>query len=526
MSGNGTTRAFVLGFDGVPWALIDRWTDEGRLPNFAGLLADGAGGPLRSTTPASTPLAWPSIATGVWPDKHGIYDFQALTSGYAHRMYTREDICQPRLWEMVSPAVVANVPMTYPAKPIDGTLVAGMMAPTTNERYTHPPELAATIKREIPEYEIALNWGEYAGEEARLIEDIGSLLEARRRLMELLMETDDWRLFFFTYLTPDRLQHLVWDEEILLDHYEHLDDILGQVRAYVAERGANLFVVSDHGFGPVTRQVAVNTLLEKQGYLRRKEADGRRGALETLGVTKSRLRSLLSRLGVDEGRLVRYLPDAVVDQVAATVPGDHALYDVDHAETRAFVHGFGNLYVNDSRRFDEGIVNPADVPQLKAELIDLFAGLTEPGTGTAPIEVHDGTEIFPNDDRSPDLVLEAVDAYKLTSALGGEVFETPQVEASHRPEGIFLAWGPDVASGSSPQNATVVDVVPTILESMGKLVPESVDGRILDEVLVSGRDIERRPVETGGGQREEPLAADEDLQSVQNRLQGLGYMEE
>lgn len=525
MDESQATRAFVLGLDGVPWPLLERWIDDGHLPNFAALRAEGAGGPLRSTMPASTPLAWPSIATGTWPDKHGIYDFQALTPEYTNRMHTSEDVRRRPLWELVSPAVVGNVPMTYPAKPIDGTLVAGMMAPRMNERYTHPPDLAATVKREIPDYEIALEWGEYAGEESRLVEDIDSLLEARRRLMERLMD-EDWRLFFFTFMAPDRLQHLVWDETVLLGHYRALDDVLGQVREYVADSGANLFVVSDHGFGPVSRQVAVNAVLDERGYLERKGSDGGRGTLSRLGITKSRLRSALSRLGIDEDSLVRLLPDAVVDRIATSVPGDHSLYDLDHAKTRAFVHGFGNLYVNDVRRFDEGVVGLEDVPHIKAELTDLFEGLTDPETGIAPIRVHDGSELFPNDERAPDLVLEAVDSYKLTGALDSEVFDDATVEASHRPSGIFFAWGPDVAAGSSPQDASVVDVLPTVLQTMDEPVPADADGRILDEVLVSGGTVGRRTPETRTGHQAETPKPDEDLQSVKARLQGLGYMEE
>ncbi|NIR37171.1 MAG: phosphodiesterase, partial [Actinobacteria bacterium] len=56
-------RAFVLGFDGVPWTLLTRFVEAGALPNVERVMAEGAAGPLESTTPPTTPLAWPSIAT-------------------------------------------------------------------------------------------------------------------------------------------------------------------------------------------------------------------------------------------------------------------------------------------------------------------------------------------------------------------------------------------------------------------------------------------------------------------------------
>lgn len=143
-------RAFVLGFDGVPWRLIDQWSEEGELPNFARMREEGAAGTLESTQPATTPLAWPSIATGVWPDKHGVYGFQNLSSDYTHEMYTSHDIKQPTLWEQVTPAHVGNVPMTYPAQEIDGTMVTGMMTPSTDKEYTHPPTSRTRSRRGFP----------------------------------------------------------------------------------------------------------------------------------------------------------------------------------------------------------------------------------------------------------------------------------------------------------------------------------------------------------------------------------------
>ena len=44
-------KAAVFGLDGITFDLLQPWLDEGRLPNLARLLAEGASGPLRSTIP-------------------------------------------------------------------------------------------------------------------------------------------------------------------------------------------------------------------------------------------------------------------------------------------------------------------------------------------------------------------------------------------------------------------------------------------------------------------------------------------
>ena len=52
------SRVLVLGLDGACWELIDRFVEEGRLPNIAALLTSGFRAPLNSTTPPMTLPSW------------------------------------------------------------------------------------------------------------------------------------------------------------------------------------------------------------------------------------------------------------------------------------------------------------------------------------------------------------------------------------------------------------------------------------------------------------------------------------
>jgi len=526
----------VLGFDGVPWSLIERWTDDGSLPNFARLREEGASGPLASTTPASTPLAWPSIATGVRPDKHGVYWFRRLTEGYTHRTNTSEDVRRPALWDVVSPAVVGNVPMTYPAGEIDGAMVSGMMTPCVDaDGFTHPPSLAEEIHEEIPSYRIGLDWTAYTDDLDGIVSDISDLVDARAALLWRLLDRD-WRLGFFVFTAPDRLQHLVWDETVLREHYQRLDGILGDVLARVDERDATLFVVSDHGFGPVSTIVSGDAVLERAGYLARSE--GRNGAqnlLGRMGITKDAVTSWLGQVGVDRDELVTYLPQGFVDMVAFQIPGEHAIYDVDHERTTAFFHGSGCLYVNDTDRFEDGVVAPEDVDGLKRELTHLFARVTDPETGERVLRVADGDVLFPTDPRSPDLVVKGIDGYETQTRLTDDVLVDAETKAAgHRPEGILLAYGPDVAAGARPEAMSVVDVAPTILHAMDRPVPAGADGRVLTELFDPasepfGREPRTRRYAPDGpdADGEGPGASgdDEDFEAVEERLRGLGYVE-
>ena len=525
-------RAFMLGLDGVPWYLIERWTNAGELPHFARMIEEGAAGTLRSTTPATTPLAWPSTATGVWPDKHGIYGFQKLSSDHTHRMHLNTDMRQPELWDVLSPAVVGNVPMTYPASEIDGDLVTGMMTPDLDGTFTHPPELSAEIRARIPDYQVGLDWSEYEGRKREFARALSGLVDARRDLMRLLMErANDWRLFFFVYTAPDRLQHLVWDDEVLLDHYRKLDEILGEVMEYATEHDALLTVVSDHGFGPISKFVSINRVLEKERYLTRRRDSGTRGILSNLGVDKARVVGTLEKVGINDRMLVKYLPQGLLDATAKQIPGEHALYDVEFAGTRAFLHGPGLLYVNDTRRFANGTVDPADVPELKHDLETMLSGVIDPGTGEPALAVYDGAELFATDENAPELVVRERDGYQTIQSVTEAVFtDSGSKVASHRSEGIFLTWGPDIAAGATPEDATVVDVAPTLLHAVGEPVPENADGRVLTEVFdpdsePARRSVTRRAYAGTEAARTGEDDSDEDYSGVEDRLRGLGYLE-
>ena len=68
-------RVIVLGFDGVDARLVQKWMDEGKLPNMARLRASGTFRPLRPTIPAQTPVSWSTFTTGIDPGRTGIFDF-------------------------------------------------------------------------------------------------------------------------------------------------------------------------------------------------------------------------------------------------------------------------------------------------------------------------------------------------------------------------------------------------------------------------------------------------------------------
>ena len=68
-------RVIVLGFDGMDYELTTRLMEEGRMPNFSRLAEQGGFGPLETSVPPQSPVAWSNFITGMDSGGHGIYDF-------------------------------------------------------------------------------------------------------------------------------------------------------------------------------------------------------------------------------------------------------------------------------------------------------------------------------------------------------------------------------------------------------------------------------------------------------------------
>ena len=71
----------ILGLDGVSWTMIQRLTGQGVMPNLASLLPKAQAGPMASTLPEISPVAWTTFFTARAPGEHGIYGFTEFEPG-------------------------------------------------------------------------------------------------------------------------------------------------------------------------------------------------------------------------------------------------------------------------------------------------------------------------------------------------------------------------------------------------------------------------------------------------------------
>lgn len=473
-----TEQVLVIGLDGAEWDVMLPMIEEGRLPTIERLMEDGLHGPLRSTLPLESPVAWTSMTTGTDPGTHGIYGFVELRNGSLTPL-TADDVRADRVWDHVDGrSVVVNVPQTFPPADINGSLVASYLA-VEDENYTHPPELQDRLDRIGYNREVLQDSFE-RGDEELFLTSLDATVEARTQAIELLLDEEDWELGFVAYTGLDRLQHYFWDARqdpgsehhgAIEQQYERLDAEIGRILDHAGE-DTTVMLVSDHGFTGLEDYVYLNDWLHQQGYLEIEGSSGSDpGLLQRLGLTQERAVDLLSDIGL-------LGPVQELFSMLGISPGRRlpttGLEDIDMDASEAYAGNYGaRIYVT------------VDDPERRQQVIDSIRSgleaLRDPDTGERPfraVEPASAAYDAPGED-APALVPVPAEGYRGVGFLGhGRTFGSPPAKSgTHARDGIYVISGS--GAGTGRENASITDIAPTILAALGQDIPDSMQGRSL-----------------------------------------------
>jgi predicted AlkP superfamily phosphohydrolase/phosphomutase len=140
-------RVLVIGADGADPTILHRLLRAGKLPHLARLASAGSFGPLETTFPPVSPVAWGSFLTGVSPARHGIRDFVTKAPGTYRPtiglftistdatglpVYTsrrRAPTLAQVLGDSGRISFLLRVPGTFPPDPVSGGTLAGLGMP-------------------------------------------------------------------------------------------------------------------------------------------------------------------------------------------------------------------------------------------------------------------------------------------------------------------------------------------------------------------------------------------------------------
>ncbi len=489
-------KTLVIGLDGATWRLLKPWAASGKLPTIKRLMENGSWGVLESTIPPWTIPAWESMATGKAPARLGFATFM-VRQGYSFKPYTALYKPEPRIWDYLSAAghgvVVANAPNIHEAYPVNGCMVAGWLY-TDPARLTYPGELINELRSccgyEVDIFRVDPETGEIIGEpetDEEYIERVEELLEKHTRAFTYLLRSCRWSHAFLVYVTTDRLQHRFWREDVLLKHYKHVDQAL-EALLEAAGEDTNVFIVSDHGFGPANLMLNINELLMRHGYLVVKRAKRRTAARLVELLRRTRLLPLAKML---VKRLPRGLAEKAVRQAAQLSLNE---LEIDWERTKAFAYAaLGDIYLNLRGREPSGALTLDEYYRTRSEIIKLLQSLTYNGKklnikALAKEEAFPGSSIH---DNLPDIIVlptdDGIQEINPNIGLGEPITDiSAQRRGNHRIDGIILAHGPWIRRGHRLQRARIIDVAPTILHLHGLPLPADMDGEPLTEIYRPG----------------------------------------
>jgi len=504
-------KVAVFGLDGITFALLQPWLDEGRLPNLARLIAEGTSAYLRSTIPPVSASAWASFATGTNPGQHGLVDFTyPATDGYELKVSNSHTRAIPALWDIVGQAGgkvgVVSMPMTYPPEPVNGFLLCSFLTPSAESQYTYPPALKEEITTAAGPFPLHMSEKGRGTNPTRFVRAVKEMEIARARAVRYLLQNKPWELFIYVVETTDNLQHEVWhlldpthplyDPQVaadvmpdILDYYETVDRLLGEMVALVPD-DALIVVLSDHGFGPFHKFFHVNNWLAEQGWLK-----FRRSPL-------SLVKRLAFRLGVTPINALKWVTLLHLSSMRKNVKRGRgrgmlrrvflSFDDVDWARTRAFsVGNFGQVYLNVRGKRPQGTVTDDEYEPLRDEIAAAALALHDPVDGNQVVkQVYRREEVFhgPITERLPDLILHTDRARYVSfghADFGSNQVIEPSVGQTghHHMVGVMALHGPGVRQGVVLDEASILDLAPTILHYMGLPVPDYMDGAVLTQAF-------------------------------------------
>lgn len=553
-------RVFIVGLDGATFDLILPWIREGRLPSLSHMMENGVYGELRSTIPILTPVAWSSFMTGKNPGKHGIASFFTREKdSYVVKVINSTHRSAREIWAILSEngkkVGIVNVPLTYPPKSVNGFMITGMMTPPKSDNFTYPSLLKEEVEKVVGGSTLDPLLTSLEREDV-FINEVFDSTEKMAKISLLLTEKREPDLFMVVFNGTDYIQHRFWKyigpkhpeyeaensvkyRKMFLQFYQKIDEILGNFLKMADER-TTLIVMSDHGFGPLHKYIHVNSWLMQTGLLKLRKRP------------KTRLKRFLYKIGINPEKILNALFSIhLVNIRIKTNRTDEKLQnisnkfflsfsDVDWHKTKAYSIGSGSIYINLKGREPSGTVSPGqEYESLREQISTRLYGLKDPETGEFVIEkVCKKEEIYngPHIDTLPDIVFIPKPGYTTFEehefAAKSVITQAKTVSGTHRLNGILLMRGGGIKKSATLQDASIMDLAPTILYLLGLPIPTDMDGRVLEEVLTSSY-LRLNPIrytkEADDSTRfllkkRDEVYEDEDEEEIKSRLRALGYI--
>ena len=511
-------RVVVIGLDGGTLDLMEEWMDKGFLPNFDKIKKKGVYGNLLSTMPYYSASAWVSIVTGCNPGKHGIYDF-FRTDSVSKKLINSRYRKVPAIWNILTDndkrSIIVNVPGTYPPEPINGVIITGLLTPSLESDFTYPKsikdelvdgklgryELEQVAVDDVPKSLLA----KYAPE--KLAEQVNKMTVSHATVAINLMKKYEWDFTMVVFRGTDDVQHLLWDKKDLISScYKKADEYLGKMMEFFPD--ATFIIVSDHGFQKAEKYLYVNNLLYNAGFLK------------THSPPTYSFNNILLTLFNKLSKFLFYLFPiktffrSKLGKKLVLSSGSNK--NIDLTRTIALYHSICSrgIRINLKEKYDHGILDRKDYEKIRREIIKLLEELKDPENGKKIVKkVYPWEDIYgKNAENDPlDLIIDLERGYGAHELLRfpEEVKDARYYEkegklpilappgfydwvGDHSPNGILFMYGKNIKPNYRI-DASVIDIVPTVLSIMNMPIPDNIDGNVIEDAFIKKPRIKKAP---------------------------------
>jgi predicted AlkP superfamily phosphohydrolase/phosphomutase len=545
-----TKKCIVIGLDGATFDIINHMIKEGELPTFKKIMNEGCYGTLKSTPVPMSASAWSSFITGMSPGGHRIFGFfKPLKNDYRVTVTNSTDRKGIEIWDALKKSGktcgAVNIPLTYPAKNINGFMISGYPSPKINEKSVKPKALLERLQKHLGDFSTQpqVFWSKENEEE--YLKDCYRRWDIEEKMYHLLKK-EECDVFIFVFRITDDLLHGLWKcidsshpfhdakagalKDKVLEVYRRADNVLSDVIGRM-DSDTILIVMSDHGFGPVHSTVYLNNWLMKMGYLNLKDdfVTKFKFLLHKRGFNAANIFLMARKLGVENLIIKKaFSPMKNTRKTAGKLL--LSFYDVDWSKTKAYCRGgSGEIYVNMKGREPSGIVEEGEYEELVKELISKLSDLRDPRNNNQMFgEPVAGRDVFQGGYKNECADILFTDLEYITMAFPEFVSNKLVTESllyrsgDHRPYGIFMAYGRDIAPGEL-KNANIMDIAPTILYYTGSKIPKEMHGRVLKGVFSSAILKKEERFEEIEEKKKESAISEEEEEEKMERLRNLGY---
>ena len=434
-------RVALIGLDGVSYDQIIDLGKNGYLPNITKLIEDGSLSRMKTSSPAISPVSWTTCMTGVNPATHGMFGYMdRRRESYGIYFPNALQIVSSQIWDYVTAAnkttVAVNVPQTYPAKEINGVMISGFVS-LDFKKAVFPGQICPALEQ--IDYRIDVDFNEHSDDRNIIYDELLYMLKKRRETFLYLMDRVDWNLFVGVISGTGRINRYLWNDyadpasELHADfihYFKKIDDLVGELADKTAD-DTEFILISDHATAASKAEVYLNTWFRNEGLLKMK-GDGK----------------------------------ALFD-------------DIDPTGTKVFALDSGRIYINLKGVMPDGCVEPGDeYNSLRESLIEALLTLKDNSTGMPIInsiakkeDLYHGRLL----ERAPDLILEGVPGYELSSDIDKDcLMGKNKYEGVPTSQDAFFCMRGFDASKSSPR---LIDISPTILNLLNIPVDEKIEGR-------------------------------------------------